>query len=255
MRQDREQRRAVVTGAAGCLGQALVGVLHRDGWQVHGWDLRALDDPRATWHTVDLSMPDSCAAAAESVPSIDLLVHTAAVGVGAGTREQQLSPEVWQRVIGVNLSGTFYSSIALHKALATAGGLVVMVSSITAHATAAGRTAYSTSKAGIVHLARAGQRLGPGWSTGARCQSRIYRNPDATHRDRGAPIESRPHPRADPHWADSATRGTGRGRGCARSADVPLTQRLHGGARRRLARQRRLLAFVDIPSPVQDSAA
>ncbi|MDX3311417.1 SDR family NAD(P)-dependent oxidoreductase [Streptomyces sp. NPDC054884] len=154
-----EQRRAVVTGAASGIGAAVAGRLLRAGWAVTGWDRRSGTDSGIDWHTVDVRDAEAVHAAAEAVPEADLLVNSA--GVGAIAPSAELRPKTWERVLGVNLSGTFYCAQALFPALAARGGLVVNVASVMAHRAVPGRAAYCASKAGVVMLTEV---LGVEWA-------------------------------------------------------------------------------------------
>lgn len=148
-----------MTGAASGIGAAVAGRLLRAGWAVTGWDRTSGTDSGIDWHTVDVRDAEAVHAAAEAVPEADLLVNSAGVGTIAPSAE--LRPKTWERVLGVNLSGTFYCSQALFPALAARGGLVVNVASVMAHRAVPGRAAYCASKAGVVMLTEV---LGVEWA-------------------------------------------------------------------------------------------
>lgn len=148
-----------MTGAASGIGAAVAGRLLRAGWAVTGWDRRSGTDSGIDWHTVDVRDAEAVHAAAEAVPEADLLVNSA--GVGAIAPSAELRPKTWERVLGVNLSGTFYCAQALFPALAARGGLVVNVASVMAHRAVPGRAAYCASKAGVVMLTEV---LGVEWA-------------------------------------------------------------------------------------------
>ncbi len=154
-----EQRRAVVTGSSSGIGAAVAERLVEDGWAVTGWDRRPGDGTGVEWREVDVCDADAVRAAAEEVPAADLLVNSA--GVGAIAPSAELRPQTWERVVGVNLNGTFYCSQALFPALAARRGLVVNIASVMAHRAVAGRAAYCASKAGVVMLTEV---LGVEWA-------------------------------------------------------------------------------------------
>jgi NAD(P)-dependent dehydrogenase (short-subunit alcohol dehydrogenase family) len=144
-------RTAIVTGAAGGIGQATCARLRADGWSVIGLDrveVVGVDSSRV----VDVADPSALVAALEDVADVGALVSNAAmmeaspIG-GAG-------PAVWQRTIDTNLSATFHLLDCLADRLAASGGAVVAVSSVHAVATTAGATAYAASKAGLLGLVR-----------------------------------------------------------------------------------------------------
>lgn len=151
---------AVITGAAGGIGRALVDRLTQDGWDVIGWDLDAGDDPGVTWVNVDVGDPQSVREAAASVDVLSLLVNCAGISDRAPAAE--MHPDQWERVIRVDLSGTFYCSQSLFPALVRGGGVVVNLASIAGHRSFAGRANYCAAKAGVVALTEV---LGLEWAS------------------------------------------------------------------------------------------
>lgn len=85
---------------------------------------------------------------------IDVLVNCAGIREIAPALE--LAAEEWQRVIDVNLGGTFYCAQATGRVMAAAGrGAIVNVSSTSGLSADPSRVAYCASKAGILGLTRA----------------------------------------------------------------------------------------------------
>jgi NAD(P)-dependent dehydrogenase (short-subunit alcohol dehydrogenase family) len=152
-------RTAVVTGAASGIGAATVTVLQAEGWRVVGWDLQAGSNPDVEWVEVDVGDYASVAAAAERLEVVGLLVNSA--GNADRAPAAQMTAEQWDRVIRVDLTGTFYCCRALHAALAHSGGVVVNLASIAGHRAFAGRANYCSAKAGITMLT---QVLGLEWA-------------------------------------------------------------------------------------------
>jgi NAD(P)-dependent dehydrogenase (short-subunit alcohol dehydrogenase family) len=141
---------AVITGAKGGIATALIDRLKRDGWNVVGWDLELGDDPEVSWVEVDVGDVASVRAAAAAVDVAALLVNCAGISDRAPAAEMR--PEQWERVVRVDLTGTFYCCQALYPALVRAKGTVVNLASIAAHRSFAGRANYSAAKAGVVAL-------------------------------------------------------------------------------------------------------
>ncbi|WP_181641635.1 SDR family NAD(P)-dependent oxidoreductase, partial [Nocardioides massiliensis] len=84
---------------------------------------------------------------------LDLLVNSA--GINARSAPSQTTPEEWARVLEVNLSGTFRMIQAAYDALRESPAAAIVSLTSTAAAVAVPQNAaYSTSKAGLVHLAR-----------------------------------------------------------------------------------------------------
>jgi NAD(P)-dependent dehydrogenase (short-subunit alcohol dehydrogenase family) len=113
---------------------------------------------------VDVGDYASVSAAATAVPVASLLVNAAGISDRAAAAEMR--PEQWDRVIRVDLTGTFYCCQALHAALVAGQGTVVNIASIAAHRAFAGRANYCAAKAGVVALTEV---LGLEWAaTGVR---------------------------------------------------------------------------------------
>ena len=91
---------------------------------------------------------------------IDILMNAA--GQRAVFPTTQLTYEDWQRVIDVNLTGSFLCSQAVGKTMIERGyGKIIMMGSMQAHSGAPERAAYIASKTGLVGLTRA---LGVEWA-------------------------------------------------------------------------------------------
>jgi NAD(P)-dependent dehydrogenase (short-subunit alcohol dehydrogenase family) len=88
---------------------------------------------------------------------IDVLYNNAGVQmIGRDARAHELSDEVWERTLAVNLRGPWLcSKYALPHMLRQGGGSIIHVGSPTGWlGCAPGYTAYSTSKGGIIGLTR-----------------------------------------------------------------------------------------------------
>jgi NAD(P)-dependent dehydrogenase (short-subunit alcohol dehydrogenase family) len=151
-------RVAVVTGASGGIGAAVVHTLRAMGAQVVQADLAfgpgaAQDDNGHI--TCDIGQPHSIQALADWVRErhgrCDVLVNNAAVSA-APVALEQLPLEVWDRMIDVNLRGAWLCAKALVPLMLERGaGSVVNVASIAAQvATRVG--SYGTAKAGLLGL-------------------------------------------------------------------------------------------------------
>ncbi len=106
------ERVALVTGAAGGIGQAVVEAFLQAGAQVVGADLGpqvGLTHERLTWLTVDVTQASNIQSCVAQVLAehrrIDVLVNVA--GVVSSGNAQHLSEQEWDRVIDINLKGTF----------------------------------------------------------------------------------------------------------------------------------------------------
>jgi len=106
----------------------------------------------------------------EEFGRVDIIVNNASYARGADRVPViDLDPDLWRRIVDVNLNGTFYMSRAFGRRLVEQGdgGSIVNISSIAGKIMAASTAAYSASKAAIHALtcamsgevARAGVRV------------------------------------------------------------------------------------------------
>jgi 3-oxoacyl-[acyl-carrier protein] reductase len=93
--------------------------------------------------------------------AIDALVNNAGMTLPATFLDQ--SDEDWDRIVDVNLKGTFVVSQAVARSMVErAGGAIVNVSSVSAHGVRTGPPAYAAAKSGVEGLARLmAVQLGP----------------------------------------------------------------------------------------------
>jgi NAD(P)-dependent dehydrogenase (short-subunit alcohol dehydrogenase family) len=100
--------------------------------------------------------------------SLDVVVNNAGIGgVGSVTA---IDPEIWRRVLDVNLNGTFLVMRAAAEAMPDSGGSIVNVSSVAGLQAAPESVAYCVAKAGIVMLSKqAAIDLGPAIRVNAVC--------------------------------------------------------------------------------------
>jgi 3-oxoacyl-[acyl-carrier protein] reductase len=160
-----EQRVVLVTGGSGGLGRAIVGALAAEGATVaftwasdetrarevvaeapgsHAYPLD-LRDPRAPGELVGRIEGD--------LGPIDGLVNNA--GLRSDVLLAFTSDEEWQRVLDVNLGGTFRCCRAVVPGMvARRRGAIVNVASLSARLGLAGQTAYAASKAAVLGLTR-----------------------------------------------------------------------------------------------------
>jgi NAD(P)-dependent dehydrogenase (short-subunit alcohol dehydrogenase family) len=162
-------RCALLTGAAGGIGRAIVLALAEQGWPVAACDSDA-DGAEASaelvrerggealalsWDIRDAEAArEAHAAAAAQLGPVEAVVANAAV-VDRVAAAERVSAEAWRAEIDVNLNGAFLS---LQPALAgmreRGRGRIVAISSTAATDGLAGQAAYAASKAGLLGLVR-----------------------------------------------------------------------------------------------------
>ena len=163
-------RTYIVTGAASGIGFATAARLLEEGATVVGADLAALDeapgagaDGQWTFEHVDVTDEASVAALVRAAVAfggnVEGLVNAA--GVAGGGPVHMLPFDEWNRVIAVNLTGTYLTAkhvIAqmLSQPARDDGqrGSVVTVASIEGLEGTAGGSVYSASKGGVVILTK-----------------------------------------------------------------------------------------------------
>ncbi|MBL8580666.1 MAG: SDR family oxidoreductase [Rhizobiaceae bacterium] len=157
---------AVVTGGAQGLGLAIARRFVQSGAQVCLWDLHAdmLAEAAATlggattMQVVDIAQPDAVVAAqqrteAEAGP-VSILVNSA--GIAGPNHPLDAYPvDAWQRVIEINLNGTFYVNRAFVPGMKARNyGRIVNIASIAGKEGNPNASAYSASKAGVIGLTK-----------------------------------------------------------------------------------------------------
>ena len=163
-----EGHTAIVTGGASGIGLATARMLARLGANVVVADIdeeagtRVAEDLKtngagARFVRTDVSVADDVGALVDAVTdrfgSLEILMHFA--GVGMERLALETTREEWNRIIAVNLTGSFLAMQAAGEVMVKAGyGRVVSMASAAGERGGTGRTAYGASKGGVAAMTR-----------------------------------------------------------------------------------------------------
>jgi len=160
---------AIVTGGGSGIGRAIATSLAAGGSAVAIVDLlvegaKATADAITTarghavalaadvsrWAEVDAAV----AAAVRELGPLGIMVNAAGILDGYAPAEE-MTPAVWERVVAINLTGTFFGARrALTEMLPRGHGRIINIASVAGLVGAGGGPAYTASKHGVVGLTR-----------------------------------------------------------------------------------------------------
>ena len=152
---------ALVTGAARGIGAATARALHARGASVALVDLQApdaFDAERTLGLAADVTDREAIGQAVEATVArfggLDVIVANAGIAPNV-TTALAMDPDLFERVVEVDLLGVWRTVRAGLPQVAQRGGHVVLVASVYAFANGAGASSYAVAKAGVEQLGRA----------------------------------------------------------------------------------------------------
>lgn len=159
---DFSGRIAVVSGGASGIGAACVERLRAEGATAVSWDVSGSPD-------IPCDVTDEASVAAALAETVERYgvpsLHVAGAGImGPVAPFHEIPVDGWDRVFAVNLRGVFLTMRAVSAAMIKAelDGALIAISSVNGRVADPTIAAYSTTKAGVYHLARvAAVDLGP----------------------------------------------------------------------------------------------
>jgi 2-dehydro-3-deoxy-L-rhamnonate dehydrogenase (NAD+) len=165
---DMKGRVAVITGGAQGIGYAVAERMLRSGAAVSLWDINQAQLAKARealptlgkvgTEVVELTDEASVEAATQATLKkfgrLDALVNSAGITGGNGTT-WELAPDVWRRVIEVNLIGCYLTCRSVVPHMIAAGyGRIVNIASVAGKEGNPNASHYSASKAGRIGLTK-----------------------------------------------------------------------------------------------------
>ena len=170
---------AVITGGAQGIGYAVAQRMIENGATVLLWDFdakRAEASAKklgATAIHCDISDWDSVRAATKATESqfdrIDVLVNSAGLA-GANAMVEEYPIEEWNRIMSVNLNGTFHTNRAVITGMKQRGyGRIVNIASIAGKEGNPNASAYSASKAGVIAFTKSLGKEVADFNIGVNC--------------------------------------------------------------------------------------
>jgi len=161
---DMDNRAVIVTGGASGIGRATALLLARNGARVFVGDIDAVrgealaaeatqDGLPIAFLPMDLADPTSVVTFAGAVhaqiPRVDVLVNAA--GWDRAEPFMDNAPEVWDRLVAINLLGAVRLSRAVLPPMIAAGqGKIINIASDAGRVGSAGETVYAATKGGLI---------------------------------------------------------------------------------------------------------
>jgi len=163
-----KDKTAVITGGANGIGRATTLAFVREGANVMIWDIDAEQaeetkrlagdgGERVHFLSVDIrsyqKVEDAIAETVSRIGKIEILINNA--GVTADSTLKKMTPDQWQKVVDVNLTGVFNcgKAAALHM-MENNYGRIINTSSVVAHNGNFGQSNYVATKTGVIGLAK-----------------------------------------------------------------------------------------------------
>ena len=144
-------RRAVITGGASGIGRAVAERIKTEGGVVAVWDMNGgIKADVSDYASVENALKETLVA----IGGVDILVNCAGIA-GPTVPLTEYPVDEWQKVLAVNLTGTFHTCRAVAPLMAAQNyGRIVNIASIAGKEGNPNASAYSASKAGVIGLTK-----------------------------------------------------------------------------------------------------
>ena len=160
---DFKDRIAVITGGAQGFGLDIAKRFLDSGAKVIIWDIdpklideaiKEINNPNLSSNIVDVSSFKDVEAAVSKISKIDILINNAGI-TGPTMPLWEYDVEMWNKIVKINLSGTFNCCKAIVPNMITNNyGRIVNVASVAGKDGNANASAYSSGKAGAIGLTK-----------------------------------------------------------------------------------------------------
>jgi NAD(P)-dependent dehydrogenase (short-subunit alcohol dehydrogenase family) len=143
----------VVGGSRGGIGAAIAAAFVEAGAAVRVTGIEAepvVPVAGAAYGQLDVQDKAAVARLAEGTARLDVLVNCAAITA----RGEEMAFDFFEKVVDINLHGTFRTAAAFHPHLKAAGGCVINISSMYASFGSPRNPAYGASKAAVTQLTK-----------------------------------------------------------------------------------------------------
>jgi 3-oxoacyl-[acyl-carrier protein] reductase len=156
MSSQAKQKIVLITGASGGLGRALTSAFAAEEWQVIAASRSALESQANVQPLpLDVARAEEIERAFhetfQSFGHLDALINNA--GITHDSPLAQLSEELWDGVLNVNLRAAFRCSRAVaRQMMRQRGGHIINISSFGARSGPRGQANYAAAKAGLIGL-------------------------------------------------------------------------------------------------------
>ena len=144
-------RRAVITGGASGIGEAVAKRIASEGGAVAVWDMNGgIRTDVSDYDSVESAMAQTL----KDIGGIDILVNCAGI-TGPTVPVAEFPVDAWRKVVEINLNGTFHCCRAAAPLMsAQKYGRIVNIASIAGKEGNPNASAYSASKAGVIGLTK-----------------------------------------------------------------------------------------------------
>ena len=162
--KDLKDKKVIVTGASGGIGNSIVAKLYESGAKIlaSGTKTEKLEELKNKFNNIkilkfDISQSDKIEEfidnASKELEGLDCLVNNA--GVTQDNLAIRMTIEEWKKVIDINLTSTFLmSKFAIKKMLKNKKGKIINITSVVGHTGNLGQANYTASKSAIVAMSK-----------------------------------------------------------------------------------------------------